>query len=176
MSELLIGALIALGGAFLGAMVTWRNTGRVNQTAKENARLADGTVREHAARTDSTTRALKLTDHRVAWLQRLRDEMAMFQSWGMTPNLDQMKQREFYEHGTRIELLMNSQDPDYEELQKLMYGFLSATDIAKKFLLNSDYITVCQRIPKREWDVAKRELQEGASDPERAVFSRAKPL
>ena len=67
MSDLLIGALIALGSAFLGAMVTWRNTGRVNQTAKENARLADG-----------TTRALKLTDHRVAWLQRLRGEMAAF--------------------------------------------------------------------------------------------------
>ena len=175
MSDLLLGALIGFSGILATVVVGFWNTGRANTTSMRNALLADGTVRENAARADSTTRALKLTDHRVAWLQRLRDEMAMFQSWGMTPNLDQANQREFYEHGTRIELLMNNQDPDYEELQKLMYGLLSATQITAKFSLNAEYVVVCQRILKREWDVAKRELQEGISDPEQAVFSRAKP-
>ena len=172
MSDLVLGALIGFSGIAITVVVAFLNAGRTNTTSVANAVLADRTVRENAARTDSTTRALKLTDHRVAWLQRLRDEMAMFQSWGMTPNLDQTNQREFYEHGTRIELLMNTQDPDFAQLQSLMYSLLSATAITDKYSVNAEYVAVCQRILKREWEVAKRELKYGVSEPEQAILSR----
>ena len=75
----------------------------------------------------------------------------------MTPNLDQMQQREFYEHGTRIELLMNPQDQDYATLQALMYRLLIAESMTDKYSVNAEYVEVCQRILKREWEVAKGE-------------------
>ena len=49
--------------------------------------------------------------------------MSTYQSYGVTPELDHSATREFYEFGTKIELLMNSGDPDYEELQKCLYAF-----------------------------------------------------
>ena len=176
MSDLVVGALLALGGAlggaFVGAIVTWWNTSRVNKTARENARLADGTARENAERTDNTTRALKLTDHRVAWLQRLRDEMAAFLSWGETPFVDHVTNRSLVESGTRIRLLMNANDPDYEKLTSLIQKFQSAIPMEKKYMLRDEYITICQKILKREWEVAKRELRTGKADVDDIRFSR----
>ena len=84
--------------------------------------------------------------------------MAVFQSWGMTPGLKQGDQREFYEHGTRIELLMNPGDADYETLQALMYQLLVASDVNQKYSINADFVALRQRILKREWELAKREI------------------
>ncbi|WP_302172790.1 hypothetical protein [uncultured Hydrogenophaga sp.] len=83
--------------------------------------------------------------------------MAIFHSWGMTPSLNQADIREFYEHGTRIELLMNPKDPDFPRLQELMYELLRADSVDCKYSVNAEYVAICQRILKREWDVAKRE-------------------
>ena len=88
--------------------------------------------------------------------------MAAFQSWGMTPGVEQVTQREFYEHGTRIELLMNPNDKDYSELQATMYKLLSANCLETKYSVNADFVTVCQRILKREWDIAKNEILDPA--------------
>ena len=70
--------------------------------------------------------------------------------------------REFYESGTRIELLMNPKDPDYTELNEAMYEFLGVEDRIEKYLANPRYIEICQRILKREWEVLKTEVQNGA--------------
>jgi len=88
----------------------------------------------------------------------LREAMASFQSYGVTPDLDHTGHREFYEHGTKIELLMNPKDPDYDELQGCLYSFLNANTLAEKFSANPQYVAVCQRILKREWEVLKREI------------------
>ncbi len=142
----LLAAGIGLIGAWGGARLAFKSQAHATQVAEQSARMAD-----------FTTRALNLAGHRVAWIQRLRDEMACFQSWGMTPNLDQMQQREFYEHGTRIELLMNPHDEDYATLQGLMYRLLIAESMTEKYSVNAEYVEVCQRILKREWEVAKGE-------------------
>ena len=147
MSDLIQAALFALFGAFVGVGLTYRNARNANQISESNAR-----------RTDFTVRSLKLSEHRLAWIQKLRDEMAVFHSWGMTPGLKQSDQREFYEHGTRIELLMNPGDPDYEKLQALMYQLLLAGDVNQKYSVNADFVLLCQQILKREWELAKREI------------------
>jgi hypothetical protein len=138
--------LFALGGVLIGSTLTAWNARRANDLSDMNAR-----------RIDATAKSLKLSDHRVAWIQKLRDEMATFQSWGMTPGIDQVAQREFFEHGTRIELLMNPADPDYPRLQELMYVLLEAGSVVEKFSVNAEFIALCQRILKREWEVAKAE-------------------
>ena len=148
MSEVLHAALFALLGVVVGAGLTYMNARNANSINERNAR-----------RTDDTTRSLKLSEHRLAWIQTLRDEMAVFQSWGMTPGINQSDMREFYEHGTRIELLMNPGDPDYATLQSLMYRLLVADDTNKKFAVNADFVLLCQGILKREWDLAKREIR-----------------
>lgn len=144
----LISAGSALAGGLIGAALSYFVAKKAADVNASNARLSDNTVR-----------ALKLTDHRVAWIQRLRDEMAIFQSWGMTPGVDQTSKREFYEHGTRIELLMNPKDPEYALLQKLMYQLLSAEHVVDKYAVNEQYVFVCQHILKREWDIAKKEIR-----------------
>ena len=101
---------------------------------------------------------MKIAEMRQAWINSLRDEMAKFQSYGITPNIESTNAREFYEHGTKIELLMNPNDPDFAELQKCMYSFLGACEASEKYSMNPAYIEICQRVLKREWEVLKTEL------------------
>jgi hypothetical protein len=44
--------------------------------------------------------------------------MASFQSFGVSPDIDHRKRREFYEAGTKLELMMNPLDEDYDILIK----------------------------------------------------------
>ena len=108
---------------------------------------------------------LKISEFRQAWINSLRDEMAEFQSYGVLPGSDPSKERAFYKLGTKIELLMNPDDPDYENLQKLMYDFLIAADAntIDKYSLNSEFITLCQKILKREWDRLKADIKKNSN-------------
>lgn len=100
----------------------------------------------------------KLAEMRQTWVNELRDSMATFHSYAMTPELDHANQREFYEHGTRVELFMNPGDPDFPALQNCMYEALSARSHSEKWSGNAAYVEVCQRIIKREWNVLRDEL------------------
>lgn len=101
---------------------------------------------------------LKLAEFRQAWINSLRDTMAEFHSIGTHPNTDQTSEKDFYKLGTKIELLMNPSDPDYQELHGLMYKYLNAKTLADKFSLNPQFINLSQRILKREWDRLKSDL------------------
>ncbi len=103
---------------------------------------------------------IKLADLRQDWIHQLREAMAEFQSFGMTPDLNHKNEKDFYKHGTKIELLMNKDDKDYSKLQECMYNMLQASSLEEKYEANPEYIKVCQRIIKREWEVLKKELQE----------------
>ena len=103
--------------------------------------------------------SLKIAEMRQAWINNLRDAMIAFQSYGVTPGLDHHEKREWYEAGTRIELLMNPADPDFDELQRRMYAFFGSMDESDKFSANPEFIEICQRILKREWEVLKAEVK-----------------
>lgn len=105
---------------------------------------------------------LKIAEMRQLWINNLRDEMSKFQSYGVTPDLDHARERQFYEHGTRIELLMNPNDPDYNNLQDCLYKYLNAKDMAEKFAANPHYISLCQKILKREWEKLQSEVNSAA--------------
>jgi hypothetical protein len=133
----LVVAVIALCGVTVTVVVQWSNFNRQLRA----------------------THVLKISEMRQNWINNLRDAMASFQSYGVTPELDQNAKREFFEAGTRIELLMNPADPDYEELHNRMYVFLSAETVLDKFSANPGFVAVCQRILKREWEVLKAEVR-----------------
>lgn len=102
--------------------------------------------------------ALREADFRQEWIDKLRDAMSEFQSYGVTPELNQRLDRKFYELGTKIELLMNPKDVKYPELKRNLYRFLNATSIGEKYTINPEYIEVCQKILKTEWEVLKSDL------------------
>lgn len=134
----LIAATIAFVGVVITLTIQWRNFNKQLKSAH----------------------ALKVAEMRQAWINNLRDAMSKFQSYGVTPDLNHSAEREFYEYGTRIELLMNPKDPDYPELQSCLYKFLSATETIEKFSANPRFVEVCQRILKREWETLKREISD----------------
>jgi hypothetical protein len=105
---------------------------------------------------------MKLSDFRQAWINGLRDCLAELQSIGMTPDQEAKRNQRFYELGTKIELMMNNKDEDYEPLQKIMYRLLSATNQEEKYGCNAEFVEVCQRILKREWKVLKVALRAAA--------------
>jgi hypothetical protein len=104
--------------------------------------------------------SIKMSEMRQNWIIDLRNEMCAFQSYGITPNVQQVSIREFYQHGTKIELLMNPEDKKYKELQELMYEFLRAEDVSEKYSVNARYVALCQEILKAEWDFLKKEMKE----------------
>ena len=67
--------------------------------------------------------------------------------------------------------MMNPLDPDYKELHDCMYAFLSAEEILEKYTANPNFVAICQRILKREWDTLKMRHQRrlGAAIGQRAA-------
>ena len=117
-------------------------------------------VRSNAKKRRSIDSVLKISEFRHQWINDLRDTMAEFQSYGVLPNGDPTKKREFYRLGTKIELLMNRDDEEYEPLHDMLEAFYdkaSASD-TEKFDVDEKYVAICQRILKREWDRLKFKL------------------
>ena len=108
---------------------------------------------------------MKIAEFRQAWINNLRDEMAEFQSYGVHPETNPANERLFYKLGTKIELLMNPNDPDYPELQKQMYRFLAVSegDTIDKYSQNAEFVALCQRILKREWDRLKSDIRKASN-------------
>jgi hypothetical protein len=148
----LFGHWVARSNARLQAELGRELTYASNEQAERNSRLQT----QLAAN-------LKLAEFRQAWINNLRDDMAKFQSFGITPGLDQAKEQEFYRLGTRIELFMNPDDEDFCRLQDALYDFLNAETLGEKYGANPEFVQICQRILKREWDVLKEEIKSVAS-------------
>jgi hypothetical protein len=152
----------ALVAGLVAAIGHWVNRSNAKLQAQFASQTEDASIRQARENAQLQTRLaanLKLAEFRQVWINSLRDDMAHFQSYGVTPNLDQIMEREFYRLGTRIELFMNPGDPDFDELQSALYDFLMAEEIGEKYAANPRFVAVCQRILKREWDVLKSEVK-----------------
>lgn len=104
--------------------------------------------------------AVRIAEFRQQWINDLRNTMAEFQGYGVCPNSDPSKICEFYQLGTKIELLMNPNDEDFIALRAALYGFLKSAkgNTAEKYYNNPDYVMICQKILKREWERLKNDL------------------
>lgn len=103
---------------------------------------------------------LKIAEFRQRWINDLRNAMAEFQSYGALPENDPTKIRDFYLLGTKIELLMNPNDEDYEALHETLEAFYDAGTRTEneKFSVDEKYVKICQRILKREWERLKKDV------------------
>ena len=152
--SILVLAVPLLSG-FVGWLTAFYATRRVRRSEKERIQFE---------------RLMKVSEFRQSWINSLRDCMAEFQSYGVTPEMNPASNRQFYALGTKIELLMNPSDDDYKLLHESLYNFLDSSkgDICEKYKNNAQYIAVCQRILKREWERLKEEL----NDPTRFINTR----
>ncbi|ABD88186.1 hypothetical protein [Rhodopseudomonas palustris] len=132
----LVASLLALAGVLITVALQWRSIDKQLKSAH----------------------ALKIAEMRQAWINDLRQAMAAFQSYAGTPSIEHHMQREFYEYGTKIELFMNPGDEDFPDLQMCMHRYLDARSPEEKYAANLQYVGVCQRILKREWEVLKAEV------------------
>ena len=148
---LIVSVSIPVFSAVVAAAASWYSTRRALRSEHKRRRL-EGT--------------LKIADYRQAWIDKLRDAMAEFQSYGVLPGGDPSKEREFYQLGTKIELLMNPKDDDFEALQAQLYSFLNAAndDTVSKYSNNAKFVELCQKILKREWDRLNKDIKDATSE------------
>lgn len=123
---------------------------------------------------------------RQQWIQDLRDAMAKFHSIafsrslaphyeeGAEPMTLEDRERLFY-FADLLQLLMNSQDPNYGELMMLVNSTVRSvckrkgeknndrTTFNELAKLDDAFIGVCQKILKSEWEVLKREIRKSAT-------------
>ena len=99
--------IVPILGALIGVLSAWITSRRLKKN-EDKRRPFEG--------------MLKIAEFRQQWINKLRSSMSEFQSYGILPNLDPTKEREFYKLGTEIELLMNPNDEDYRALQDSLYN------------------------------------------------------
>jgi hypothetical protein len=122
------------------------------------SRKAAKTTMEGVERHIDFQKREKIADLQQAWINELRNQMATFQSLGVTPDLQQQSIQEFYKAGTMLELLLNRKDPRYQELQGCLYKYLAAKTTQEKYECNAPFVEVCQDILETEWEVLKKDL------------------
>lgn len=125
-------------------------------------RVAEATMQMHQ-HTIAFQHAVKFAEFEQNRIKDLRDTMALFQSYGVTPDLDHHRERELYASGTKIELLVGSNHPQYEAIQDSLYAFLGAQTTAEKFAANPRYVMVCQDILNSAEIAWKAQLNEAKS-------------
>ena len=158
----------AFFAAFVGIIGHWvyrDNAKFQGQIALDSSRNTNIQVRENARLNARLASKLKLVEMRQVWINGLRDDLASFQAIGVTPSFDHVNDKEFYRLGTRIELFMYPNDVDFPELKRTLYAFLNAENLFEKYGANPAFVTVCQRILKREWDALKAEMKAFDEDP-----------
>ena len=156
---IIVAAFFAACVAAIGHWVNRDNAKFQGSIALDSSRNTNIQVRENAKLNARLTSKLKLVEMRQSWINGLRDDLAAFQAIGVTPDVEHANEREFYRLGTRIELFMNPNDIDFPELKRCLYAFLEAESTLEKYSANPAFVSVCQRILKREWEVLKAEMR-----------------
>ena len=108
---------------------------------------------------------LKLVEFRQIWINDLRNELTQFTSkLGMADeNFGEWEAAAG--HVTKIQLLMNPNDPDYPELVELSTNLIRAMSDDEKLAADNAnrIVRIAQRILKREWERLKEDLNRVAS-------------
>jgi hypothetical protein len=148
MNTIVTAGIVAAIVALVGHVLTRLNTKTQAQISRETAQLS--------ARLSAN---VKLAEMRQAWLNSLREEMTTMVALAVAGELQNGPTEAYSRAGTKIELLMNSADPDYLDLKEAMARFLGVESGEELSSRNDQFVTVSQRILKREWEVLKNEIK-----------------
>ena len=167
MNDAIVAGALAGLLSFLGTVLIFVNQRR---------RLSQDVELSHR---DSSQKAqTKLADYRHQWLQELRDLMAAYIAhvlayglesnyFGRTTELQRDEFTEVIRLGTKIQLMMNPQDPSYADLNELVENITGAlrhdsnklSDFDYFAKLDVDWLALSQEILKSEWEVLKADVR-----------------
>jgi hypothetical protein len=146
-------ALVALLSGVLGPMVQliigWRQT----NAARITAEAATSTANKAGDRAIATMR--------LDWLQRVRETLSEFHSILMTANdpISDEDQRKLSHLGTKIDLLLNLDEPIQKELWSISDQIYQTKDRAKREEIDPLLMKAGRVVMKTEWEKIKKELR-----------------
>jgi len=152
LGNLIIPIFSFLGGllvASIGAWVGWGGHKISQSNAELNARL---------------TANVKLAEFRQAWIDSLRSDMADFISLALIIDPSFKMQPDVSKIATRIELHLKPDDPELPALRNSMLKFGAALTRDDKQKANDEYVPICQKIIKREWEELKNDVRSVTSE------------
>jgi hypothetical protein len=135
----LIGSGAVIGSALFALISALTNAWVARQNSHVQGRIAQ---------------RLKRAEFRQNWINALREAFVAFSSSIVDKSMEN-RQSVLTEQTSRIVLLMNRDDPDFETLMNAMSEFMSESkDENSRYRL----VPLFQNILKREWNVVKDEL------------------
>jgi len=135
--------------------VTWLATRMVNNAAEKRAKSERKSERE-------LQRQLKISDFRQEWINGLRDDLAQYSAinWSAETQQREGAKEESLVLQARILMRVNSEDPEYPDLQASLRRPVANLAEGRVALF-----VVGQRILKREWERLKADLNATEAQP-----------
>lgn len=150
-SELIAVLTPTLG--ILSIFIAWMG----HRVLRGNAKLAADIARQNAELAARLESRKQIAFNRQNWINALREDMALYFALTLENDRKVRKYEKIFEVGTKIELRMNPNDPDYQALRSAMFH-CAQSDIGEG-AEREKFIKLSQSILKREWDVLKFELK-----------------
>jgi hypothetical protein len=120
--------------------------------------LSGRNANKNAQRQNDLAAKLKLAEFRQKWISDLREALSEFQAKGLTNTYHPDELRELYRLAAKIRLLMNNNDPEYQDLSNSIDLLLLNANDGGRVKLVRDLTPVMQKILKTEWEVLKQDL------------------
>lgn len=160
-------AAMLLTSAVVAAMVSAIVALVGHAISRKNAQLAAQISSQNAALSAKLEAAKKLADSRQRWIDQMREDMAEFVALAAVRQRnfdnDTLKNNDVFEKllmvNARINMRMNPKDIDYEKLDQLMGYCIFPENANGSGASSRAFVSLCQIILKREWDVLKSDLR-----------------
>lgn len=145
-----VAAVLAASAAVAAAFLAFGGTALSNRTARRNYALQARIAQQ-----------IKHADFRQAWIDELRNAMVEFQRLAVEKK--PAEGSEAFGNALAILLRMNPRDPNYDALlDKIAQLMKDKEELSRETWLetHADFVSLCQKILKTEWDVLKRDLND----------------
>ena len=104
---------------------------------------------------------------RIKWVEELRGVLSQYHSMLMThEKFEDADRRLMSELGTKLDLMMNFNEPDQKALWDLADKIYFTDDLEERRKLDENMMAAARVVLKNEWEKIKRELRGDAAQPE----------
>ncbi|KIC31554.1 hypothetical protein [Leisingera sp. ANG-S5] len=137
-----------IGVPLLSAIVAWFASVRATKITQKAQVVRRGLDRE-----------LKLSDYRQAWINELRNDLALLSSLSLAPNSGAENTIAFNAALSRILMRVNPQNPYIPELEKVVAG-IRDYNLVNVQAKQDELVKVSRLVLKQEWERLKKDLRD----------------
>jgi hypothetical protein len=137
--------------------------------ARIGARQADASLTSANAAMLTAKRGANhdIATMRIKWVEELRGVLSQYHSMLMThEKFEDADRRLMSELGTKLDLMMNFNEPDQKALWDLADKIYFTDDLEERRKLDENMMAAARVVLKNEWEKIKRELRGDAAQPE----------